>query len=81
VPGPSDLAATDFLQEKQQMIDQLKQNLLQAQARMKHFADMNRTERQFSVGDMVYLKMEPYRLATFGFRGTIKLHSKYYGPF
>jgi hypothetical protein len=48
---------------------------------MKHFADMNRTERQFSVGDMVYLKMEPYRLAAFGFCGTIKLHSKYYGPF
>jgi hypothetical protein len=30
---------------------------------------------------MVYLKMEPYRLAAFGFRGTIKLHSKYHGPF
>jgi ribosomal protein L21E len=63
------------------MLAQLKQNLLQAQARMKKFADLHRTERQFTVGDMVYLKMEPYRLAAFGFRGTIKLHTKYYGPF
>jgi ribosomal protein L21E len=63
------------------MLAQLKPNLLQAQARMKKFADLHRTERQFTVGDMVYLKMEPYRLAAFGFRGTIKLHTKYYGPF
>jgi transposase InsO family protein/ribosomal protein L21E len=81
VPGPEDLAATDFLQAKQNMLTQLKHNLLQAQARMKRFADLQRTERHFEVGDMVYLKMEPYRLAAFGFRGSIKLQSKYYGPF
>jgi hypothetical protein len=81
IPGPSDLNATEFLTAKQQMLDQLKQNLTKAQTRMKKYADLQRTERQFSVGDMVYLKMEPYRLAAFGFRGTIKLHSKYYGPF
>lgn len=28
---------------------------------------------------MVYLKMEPYRMAAFGLRGTIKLQSKFYG--
>jgi ribosomal protein L21E len=81
IPGPEDLAATDFLQAKQNMLTQLKHNLLQAQARMKRFADLQRTERHFEVGDMVYLKMEPYRLAAFGFRGSIKLQSKYYGPF
>jgi ribosomal protein L21E len=63
------------------MLEQLKKNLLQAQARMKNYADLQRTERQFKEGDMVYLKMEPYRLAAFGFRGAIKLHTKYYGPF
>jgi ribosomal protein L21E len=81
IPGPSDLAATEFLQAKQLMLEQLKKNLLQAQARMKKYADLQRTERQFKEGDMVYLKMEPYRLAAFGFRGAIKLHTKYYGPF
>jgi hypothetical protein len=74
IPGPVDLNAQDFLTAK-------KQNLLQAQTRMKRYADLNRTERSFKVGDMVYLKMAPYRFAAFGFRGAIKLHSKYYGPF
>jgi transposase InsO family protein len=81
IPGPSDLEAKDFLSAKQDMLVQLKQNLVQAQSRMKKYADMNRSERQFDVGDMVYLKMAPYRLAAFGFRGAIKLHTKYYGPF
>jgi hypothetical protein len=63
------------------MLNQLKQNLYKAQARTKKFADTHRSERAFSVGDHVYLKMEPYRLAAFGFRGAIKLQSKYYGPF
>jgi hypothetical protein len=79
--GPEDLDASEFLSAKQQMLEQLKLNLHRAQARMKRYADLQRTERTFSPGDMVYLKMEPYRLAAFGFRGTIKLHSKYYGPF
>jgi hypothetical protein len=68
VPGPTDLAATEFLIAKQQMLDQLKQNLLQAQNQMRKFADLQRSERTFEVGDKVYLKMEPYRLAAFGFR-------------
>ena len=33
------------------------------------------------MGDLVYLKMAPYRLAAFGFRGALKLQNKYYGPF
>jgi hypothetical protein len=30
---------------------------------------------------MVYIKMAPYRMAAFGIRQSIKLSSKYYGPF
>jgi hypothetical protein len=56
IPGPSDLAATEFLQAKQLMLEQLKKNLLQAQARMKKYADLQRTERQFKEGDMSTLK-------------------------
>lgn len=81
VPGPSDLDAQEFLEAKQQMNDQLKQHLQQAQNHMKKYADLKRTERQFVVGDLVYLKMEPYRLAAFGFRGALKLQHKYFGPF
>lgn len=48
---------------------------------MKKYADRKRTERILEVGDMVYLKMQPYRLNAFGLRTHIKLQSKYYGPF
>lgn len=81
IPGPEDEEAQDFLTAKQSMLDQLKENLSQAQNRMKRFADMKRVERSFEPGDLVYLKMAPYRLAAFGFRGAIKLHNKFYGPF
>lgn len=45
--------------EREQMMQKLKANLEHAQSRMKHFADRNRTERTFEVGDMVYLKIQP----------------------
>jgi hypothetical protein len=48
---------------------------------MKKYADQQRTERQFNVGDMVYLKVQPYRETALGLRNTLKLSSKYYGPF
>lgn len=81
IPGPDETEAQDFLSSKQQILDQLKENLHKAENRMKHYADMKRVERTFEVRDLVYLKMAPYRLAAFGFRGALKLQNKYYGPF
>jgi ribosomal protein L21E len=69
------------LQEQDHMLQSLKRNLQQAQNRHKKFADLKRTERHFSVGDMVYLKMQPYRETALGLRNALKLSSKYYGPF
>lgn len=37
-------------------------------------------ERTLEVGDMVYLKLQPYRQAALGIRESLKLRSKYYGP-
>jgi hypothetical protein len=80
---PCDLSpeATVTLKEQDHMLKHLQQNLLQAQNRMKKFADNNRSERQFSEGDMVYLKMQPYRENALGLRNALKLTSKFYGPF
>jgi transposase InsO family protein len=50
VPGPDDVNAAEFLETKQRMLDQLKQNLHKAQARMKKFADLQRSERTFLGG-------------------------------
>uniref|UniRef100_A0A0A9BGZ9 Integrase catalytic domain-containing protein n=1 Tax=Arundo donax TaxID=35708 RepID=A0A0A9BGZ9_ARUDO len=80
VPGPES-PAKDFIAEKQHMLTGLKYNLSQAQARMKKYADRNRSERSFNVGDFIYLKMQPYHQVAFGLRGSLKLATKFYGPF
>ena len=59
----------------------IKEHLLRAQARMKHYADKKRSERTLEVGDMVYLKLQPYRHTTLSIHRCLKLHSKFYGPF
>lgn len=73
--------ARTTVEQREVMLEQLKTNLHKAQERMKHFADRSKSERQLQVGDMVYLKMQPYRQTAFGLRGSLKLRSKFYGPF
>jgi hypothetical protein len=63
------------------MLKTLQQNLMQAQQCMKKFVDMNQTERSFEVSDYVYLKMQPYRETALGLPNSLKLTSKWYGPF
>lgn len=70
-----------FFTDRDALLQHLKSNLIAAQARMKKYADRKRTERILEVGDMVYLKMQPYHLNAFGLHTHIKLQSKYYGPF
>lgn len=62
-------------------MQKLKASLTEDQRRMKHYANRNRTERSLNVGDMVYIKLQPYGQTAFGIRGSLKLRSKFYGPF
>ena len=68
-------------QEKDHISKSLHQNLLQEKIRMKKYADLRRTDKSFIVGNMVYLKIQPYRETTLGLRNALKLSSKYYEPF
>ena len=47
------------LKSRQQLTALLKHNLLAAQERMKLFIDKHRIEREFAVGDWVYLRLQP----------------------
>ena len=67
--------------ERDTIAQQIKDNLLKAQERMKFFADRKRSERQLAVGDMVYVKLQPYKHTSLSIHRHLKLHSKYYGPF
>lgn len=70
---------TDLLVERQITLKSLKDQLSKAQARMKKYVDMKRTERKYNVGDWVYLKLQPYRQVFLqGKEGTHKLKPKFY---
>lgn len=81
VPCDVSQEARVTLEEKEAIVQKLKASMEDAQRRMKYYADRNRTERKLEVGDMVYLKLQPYRQNAFGIRGSLKLRGKYYGPF
>jgi len=57
-------------------------HLLQAQNRMKQYADSRRSDRVFQIGDFVYLKLQPYRQHSLkGRHLPHKLSPRFYGPF
>ncbi|KAJ3696419.1 hypothetical protein LUZ61_000124 [Rhynchospora tenuis] len=76
-----DTTVNSMLQDRQQVLSQIKDSLVKAQSRMKKYADLKRTERQFQKGDWVYLRVHNYRQQSLTGQGNAKLNSRYFGPY
>jgi hypothetical protein len=59
----------------------IQQHLHRAVTRMKLQADKSRSERCFAVGDLVFLKLQPYVQSSLTRRSNQKLNFKYFGHF
>jgi ribosomal protein L21E len=77
----ANMEVKDFLAERHSVSAMLKYQLERAQKRMKHYADQNRSHREFQVGDSVFLKLQPYVQQSVVQRTVPKLSYKYFGPY
>lgn len=71
----------EWLKEREVMTKLLEHHLIRIKQRMKSQADKKRTERQFQIGDKVYLRLQPYIQSFVASLSNYKLSFRYYGPF
>jgi len=69
------------LQQRDELLQKLKVHLFKAQQYMKMQADKKRRDLQFKPGDLVLVKLQPYRQHSVALRKHQKLGMRYFGPF
>ncbi|KAG8639326.1 hypothetical protein MANES_14G117021v8 [Manihot esculenta] len=70
-----------MLASRDEILQELKIHLSRAANYMKQVADSKRRDVEFQVGDLVYLKLKPYRQQSVFRRASHKLSSRFYGPY
>nr|GEW22164.1 serine--tRNA ligase-like [Tanacetum cinerariifolium] len=81
-PGSNPTASIDAsLAEHQRIINVLKISLDKTRKRMTKQANKKRMEKQFQVGDLVYLRLRNYRQTSVAARANQKLSKRYFGPY
>jgi len=81
VPPDATPQVSEFMSSRDLDMQLLKDHLLKAQTRMKLYADKNRHDVVFQVGDSVLLKLQPYAQSSLVNRPFPKLAMKYFGPY
>jgi hypothetical protein len=69
------------MEDTELMVGLIRQHLLRAQQRIKAQADKGRSDREFNVGDSVYLKLQLYVQTLVATRANHKLSFKYFGSY
>ena len=70
-----------LIQSWDALLQELRDNLAVAQARMQVAANKKHRAVEFSVGEWVYLKLRPYRQTTGAMRRAEKLAPRFFGPY
>ncbi|KAK9077950.1 hypothetical protein SSX86_002007 [Deinandra increscens subsp. villosa] len=78
--GESQITGPELIQETTDKISQIRNHLLAARSRQKSYADKRRRPLEFEEGDLVLLKVSPWKgVFRFGKKG--KLAPRFVGPF
>ena len=70
-----------ILRNRHELLQELKQNLLKAQSAIRKYADGKRRDVQFQEGDLVLVKLQPYRQSSVAEHASQKLGARYFGRF
>ncbi|GMJ08433.1 hypothetical protein HRI_004512500 [Hibiscus trionum] len=69
------------LKEMDEILWELKDNLLRAQLRMKNQVDKHRREVEFEEGSWVFVHLQPYKQLSLRLRRHQKLSPRFFGPY
>ncbi|XP_057746886.1 uncharacterized protein LOC130966135 [Arachis stenosperma] len=81
ISAGDELPLQELLLGRDKLIEQLKSTLLRSQQFMKTQADKHRRFIEFEEGDLVLVKLQPYRQHSVALRRSQKLGMRYFGPF